>query len=188
MKEELLLEMKAEAERMKERYRQHNENVKRIRQLEKDPAVKEYLQLMETFNCEPQYIKKSLDEIIASNYSKHLYHIKQGDTNGIYVFLGTYRYNREIDIVHGSTDYRVADNDPKADYRLYHDLEHHFPEQVVISRCEQFERDHIVIMPNTLSDSEYYKIQREFFVKAVKTDQEKAKKMILRKYPRITDK
>ena len=72
----------------------------------------------------------------------------------------------------------------EADYRLYQDLEQFTSIVVNIKDCKAFEEDNTIINPNGYFKSrEYYKIQKEFFITAVKKGQETARKMILKKYP-----
>lgn len=185
MKEELLKLLKEELQNIKKENEDHNKIVKRIKELRKEPKVKEYIELMNLVDEDLKQRNLSDIDIIASFYHRHLNKIKEEDTNDIYVYLGTYEYNYEVDIVHGSNDFRVDYNSPKANYRIYKNIEYPYIESVPICRCEEFEKNHIIIKPKShFKNKEYYKIQEEFFVKAVKTNQEKAKQMILKKYNR----
>lgn len=186
MKEEILRQMKDRLKQEKVRNETHNLKVKKIKELEQDPRVKEYLKLIEMNPSSLKLIDCSDEEIINSIYRKYLPEIKENETNGIFVYIGTYRYSHELDLIHGSTDDRVDYNDPKANYRIYFDIEQLFSNTISITDCEQFEKEHIVIYPQTyLKEKEYYKIQKQFFIKAVLTNQESAKKLILGKYSKI---
>lgn len=46
MKEELLKEIREEVKGIKEKMEEHNADIKRVKELEKDPHVKEYITLM----------------------------------------------------------------------------------------------------------------------------------------------
>ena len=123
MKEELLIKIREELESEKKKQEENNNKNKRIKELLKDEKVKEFLDLT-GLNYEIGCTKKMVtDDIIASIYSKYLYLIKEDDTNGLYVYLGTYKYNDEVDIVHGSRDYRVPYDSEDADYRVYQNIE-----------------------------------------------------------------
>ena len=52
-----------------------------------------------------------------------------------------------------------------------------------IMLLDTFENNNIIIKPKTsLNGTEYYNIRDDFFVASIKTNQESAKKMILKKY------
>ena len=81
-------------------------------------------------------------------------------------------------------DDRVSYDDDRADYRLYQDLEQLASLVVNIKDCKAFEENNTIINPNGYFKSrEYYKIQKEFFITAVKKGQETARRRILKKYP-----
>lgn len=48
---------------------------------------------------------------------------EENETNKIYGYLQIYKYTDEIDVVHSAVDERKKYNDPKANYRMYRDLE-----------------------------------------------------------------
>lgn len=186
MKEELLRKMKDKLKQEKINNEAHNLKVEKIKELENDPNVKEYLKLMELKRSSLKQIELTDEKIISSFYRKYLSEINENETNGIYVYIGTYSYSHEVDVVHGSSDEKVDYNDPKADYRVYFDIEQLFSKSILISECEQFEKQYIIINPKTcLKEKEYYEIQKKFFVKAVMTNQDAAKKLVLGKYPRM---
>ena len=183
MREELLIKIREDLENEKKRLKEYNDKVKRIKELMKDESVKEFLDLT-CIDYKVGNTKKMVtDDIIASIYSSYVYRIRENETNGLYVYLGTYRYNDEMDIVHGSNDYRVSYDSPNADYRLYQNIEQWGCEQVLIKKCEEFEKTHTIINPKiAFSNKAFYEIQSDFFVRAIKDNQKSAKKMILRKY------
>lgn len=97
--------------------------------------------------------------------------------------MGTYQNSHEIDIVHGGNDIRVNYDSKKADYRIYQEIEQNFSEIIHILKCEQFEKEHTIVNPKMyLGKITFYDIQKEFFVRSVKVNQESAKKLVLRKY------
>lgn len=186
MKEELLQFLKEEVEKEKLQNIEYNKKVKRIKELKKDPNVREYIQLTSLIGDDIKEIKISDVDIIYSFCRRHLSEIKENEANGIYVYLGTYQYSSEIDIIHGSRDIRVDYDSPYANYRIYWDIEQFAAENIPISQCKQFENEHTIINPKSyFKEKEYYKIQKEFFNKAVKSNQESAKKLILRKYDKL---
>ena len=183
MKEELLTKLKQKLQDRKIENQEHNTKVKRMKELEKDPNVKEYINLIKILEDDLNLINISDKKLILSYYSCYLHEIKKEDTNGIYVYLGTFEYNNEIDIVHGSRDYRVSEDSKNADYKVYRNVESDYSIDIPIDKCEEFEKNNIIIRPKTyLNGEEYYKIRDDFFVVAIKTNQESVKKLILKKY------
>lgn len=183
MKEELLIELKQELQNRKIENQEHNAKIKRMKELEKDPNVKEYINLIKILEDDLNLINISDKKLILSYYSWYLNKIKDSETNKIYVYLGTFKYNDEIDIVHGSRDFRVKDDYKDADYKIYRNIESDRNVDIPIGKCEEFEKNNIIIKPKTyLNGKEYYNIRDDFFVASIKTNQESAKKLILKKY------
>ena len=186
MKEDLLIKIRDELEKQKEKNNQHNQKIKRINELMNEPNVKEYIKLLNEVNNNFQKIQITDKEIIKSIYRHYLHEIKHNETNGIYVYIGTYQHSLEKDIIHGSSDFKVGYNCPSADYRVYWNIEQSYPENIPIKMCEQFEKTHIIINTNAyFKEQEYYVIQQDFFTDSIKTNQEIAKKKILRKYNKL---
>jgi len=189
MKEETLEKLRKELTEKKEKIKKHNEEVKRIKELRKDPKVKEYIKLTESLEGEEKQIKQKNNELINSIYRKYVYEIEEEESNKIFVYIGTYCRSCEIDIEHGSSDYRVDYDSESAEYRTYWDLESYSAINVNINECEEFENIHTIICPdNYFKIMEYHRIQEEFFYNAVLKNQEYAKKLVLKKYPKLSDK
>ncbi len=188
MKEELLKEIREEVKGIKEKMEEHNADIKRVKELEKDPHVKEYITLMRKLDNNVKKTEYSEAEIIASIYRKYISQIEDIDTNEIYVYLGTYTSSSEIDIVHGANDIRVRYDDPSADYRIYWNIEQSFAENIFLPQCKEFEETHVILNPSGYFKREaFYKIQQEFFVKAAQVNQKAAAKSLLKKYPKLKE-
>lgn len=186
MKEDILNQIRNELNIKKEINERYNNKLKRIKELEKDNNVKEYISLVGLSNCNKEFINDSDDEIINYIYTKYIYKIDENSTNKIYVYLGTFKYSNEFDVVHSYSDIRTDDNDKKANYRLYQDIELDFIKQVNIDDCKLFEENNIIINPDSYYKMrEYYKIRREFFVNSVKENQDTAIKKVLKKYSKL---
>ena len=185
MTEELLTKMKEELEFEKQKLSDYNGKVKRIRELENDVNVQEFLKLT-NLEYESLPLKRvSRESLIESIFYQHLHEIDEKDTNGIYVYLGTYKYTDEIDIVHSPHDIMVPYDSPVADYRVYQNIEEYSYKQIPISKCEQFEKERTILNRKVpITSKGFYEIQKDFFIRAIKVNQESAKKMILRKYCR----
>lgn len=185
MTEELLTKMKEELEIERQKLADYNRKVKRLRELENDVNVQEFLKLT-NLEYESLSLKRvSSESLIESVFYHHLHEIDEKDTNGIYVYLGTYKYTDEIDIVHSPHDIRVPYDSPVADYRVYQNIEECSSKQIPILKCEQFEKEHTILNPKVpITSKGFYDIQKDFFIRAIKVNQESAKKMVLRKYRR----
>ena len=122
MREELLRQLKKELEDRKKENTLYNEKVKKIRELQRDSKVNEYLQLTGLISPELKQLKISDEKLILSFYRQYLSEIKEGETNGIFVYMGTYQNSNEIDIIHGSHDLRVDYHSSDADYREYREI------------------------------------------------------------------
>lgn len=180
MKEELLNELKKEFEQKKKQVIEYNQKVKRIKELAKTPEVKEYLYLCNQVDGMKEQKMQDRD-ITSSIYHNYLYRIDKDETNGIYVYRGTYRISDEIDIVHGARDIRVNYHSSLAYYRQYYDIEQIEPINIPINQCEQFEKEHTILYLDYFG-RKFYTIQEEFFTKAITKNQDVARKYILRKY------
>lgn len=160
----------------------YQELLKKKKELEEEPKVQEYLNLLDEFvdswnrsyilgsnvqeSSDEQLIQKAVDTETIVN------------SNKIFVCMGTYKRSDEVDIIHGASDYRVNKNDPLADYRIYSDIEKnslHAKIEVPISKCEEFEKNNVVLYPNKCVSSEYYNnVRNIFFETAIKQGQKKA--------------
>lgn len=186
MTEELLKQIREEVAIKKANNEKQNAKVQRIKELEEDPNVSEYIYLMGLSKCSTALNYDNTDQVICSVYNKYIYSIEEKDTNKIYIYLGTFRCSDNVDIVHSSYDIRVKYNDKKADYRLYQDLEQTFAKRVNIKDCDSFEKANTIINPTPYyKEKEYYNIQKEFFIKAIKNNQEDARKLVLKKYHKL---
>lgn len=184
MKKELLEEIREEVLNIKKANEERNKRRSRIRELELDESVKEYMRLrgIDTFTD----VKESTtdERTLASEiYYRYIHRIDKEDTNGIFVCLGTYKESYESDVVHCNGDIRVGYHNPDAKYRLYQDLEQHSVITVPIKACEEFEKSHIVIFPKGYNlCKKYYEMQKEFFAEAITNTEEEACELLLRKY------
>lgn len=185
MNEELLFKIKENLEQEKKRLGEEIEKNKRIKELMSDKSIKEFLDLTGLKYEIGSTKRKATNDIIESMYYKYLYLINDDETNELYVYMGTYKYTDEIDIVHGSHDIRVPYDSIDANYRLYRNIEKTSSEQVLIRNCAEFEKTHIIINPKVaFSEKTFYEIQKQFFIRAIKDSQESAKRMVLRQYSR----
>ena len=153
-----------------------------ILELEKTETVKRYLELKDELASIKfqKSLMSSDDELLFYAFHNNCHCINS--TNNIYVCLGTFMYGNDYDIVHGTTDIMVEKNDPKANYRVYINIEDGFTTQIAINNCPKFEKTHKVIFPNTKKTEKfYYDLQKEFISIMVEEGQEEACRKILTK-------
>lgn len=120
------------------------------------------------------FIKRD-EEIISKIYPRYLDMINENETNGIYLYRGTYDYDFDSE---DRSDFPIGYYSETAEYRAYEDIEYNNLKFVSIEECKKFESENTIIY----SKDNYYKIQRDFFVEAVKFGQDSAKKLVLKKY------
>lgn len=145
MEDDILKKIKEEYQLGIQRQIEYKNIQKRLKELEKEDLVKEYLSLLEisqssSFNKLLNIKNRDLMDSIAHRY---LYKIKE--TNGVYVYAGTFCYSNEWDIMHSWSDIRLNYYDDRAQYRLYQDIEQSDGLVVPISKCCEFEEKNKVV-------------------------------------------
>ena len=177
MKEELLNKIRDEVESVKNENRKINDKYTRLKELENNPLVREYLFLLSEYNKgRIKYINEKDNKIIDNIYIKYLKQIDEDSSNKIYVYMGTY-------VKSNSSDRRVSRYSKDADYSIYRNLE--FINDLIISidKCDEFEKDNIVLFPKTtFRELEYGDMQKSFYYEAIENGQESAKKKLSKKY------
>lgn len=154
---------------------------KRILELEKHKVVKEYLMLLDELNeLDDSILNEKENSVISTILYRYIRKIDE--TNGIYIYLGTYKNSCFCDIEHGSGVDRVNRYDSKAEFCIYRDLEQADCVEIPINDCDEFENTHRIIYPNTfLEESYYYRLQVEFIRDAMEYGQEEAVAKVLKK-------
>lgn len=153
---------------------------KRIKELEENETVKEYLELIKLLEEHEgkRFSGYTEEKLMEFTFNSMLSQIKE--TNNIYVCMGTYMLSNEHDIEHGPRDIRLNRDDEKAQYRIYKNIETYDSESISIKKCDEFERTHKIIYPRTaLTDEFFYAIQHDFFIISIKESQEAACNKIL---------
>lgn len=178
MTEQLLQKIREESKVEIAGLAEHNEYAKLRNELAIGEEAKRLLGLSYARNMELP--EKSETGIIMSIYKKYLCYIHEVDTNGIYVYIGTYMPS---ELAHEETEdddsfeIEVDIYDPRATHRRYWNLEGVWAKSIAIQDCEQFERTHTVIYVDDFDN-----LQKEFIVTAVKESQEKAVRKVRKKY------
>lgn len=125
-------------------------------------------------------IEKNEFDVIMSVYRKYHSNINEVDTNGIYVYVGTYMPSgySSLEIENGYPfEMEVDMNDSRATHRRYWNIEGIWAKTIDIEDCMEFEKTHIVIYANN-----FYEVQKDFVITAVKDNQEKAVNRLIKKY------
>ena len=128
-------------------------------------------ELLEIIKKEYKHENKFMtdDQKVLTAITNHLSEINEEDTNKIYVYCGATTRG-------GYFNHLVDRNDPEAEYLLYWDIEQTYMINIPIQNCEEFESN------NTIVYGKHHDVSFDFFKEAIKSDQEKAKKKIIKKY------
>ena len=158
---------------------------KEIALLEEKEEVRKYLNLLDMLDEKTsgrnQNITRLTDRDIINIALRETKITPDEET---YVYLGTYKYNNEVDIEHGASDFLVNRNDKNADYVLYQLLESYYCNNVQIPYKEagEFENTHKVIIPRNVKSNEryFYDLQSEYFETMILKSPEEANQNIKR--------
>lgn len=176
MTEEMLQKIKTEAKNEFSKLNEYN-NYARVRnKLAIEEEIKASLDL--PYNSDMYLPEKTEVDIIMSIYKKYANQIEETETNNIYIYAGTYKISEyTIEELEEGYPFELESviNDLKATHRYYYNLEGLFSVSVNIDECQEFEQTHIVIYGN------FYKLQQDFIITAVKESQEKAVSKILKR-------
>lgn len=155
--------------------------------LELDLNVQAYVSILEQID---QIIKMlpSLDER-KSMTDEHLLWIAanqvilEQNTNNIYVYMGTYDYSSEGDIVHGSRVIELPDDSTDFGWKLYKNIElvDYYADKIVPKQeLGVFEKETTILYApkDTFPDIFYRKVKKVFFETLIKFGQEEAVKKI----------
>lgn len=155
---------------------------KEIFELEENEEVKRYLKLQDILEEKTTGrntgFDRFTDEKLISIALGEIYIIPDEE---IYVYIGTYKYNREIDIIHGSNDILVSRNNREADYVIYQNLESKYNGTIEVpyKEADEFETNHKIIFSQNISREAYfYKLQAEYFETMILESPEIASKKI----------
>lgn len=189
MKEKILIEMREELKSAKRDNEQYNREAARLKELKKDEKVQEYLKLVSHYGKDDieahQFDEKDTIDTI---YYYAMRKIHKESTNGIYVYLGTYRYI-DLSEYDDGVDELVRREDKRAYKREYLNLEQRETISIPIEECDEFESENTILY--TSDGKEYYvndakdnakRIQMEFATIAIKESQERAVKQIIKRY------
>ena len=149
MKNEDLKNLKEILEQLQDKKDEILELKKEIAELEKNTEVKKYLNLLDTLEEKKSKQNKEFENFSDSKLvAIALKKINITPDEEIYVYLGTYKYNDEIDVIHGANDILVSRLNPKADYVRYQNLEAIYDGiiEVPYNQAAEFEETHKIII------------------------------------------
>ena len=168
MNNDMLEIIKKEYENKKLIRDDHNRIVSEIKALQRKKDVLNYLAItnkMDELN-KYSYDEASDDDILYDIFIKNIGTITDDkDTNDIYVYMST-------DVI----DDQITST--------YWNLEMSHPIRVLIKDAEEFENNHTILKSsfNAVSVKEVIEIQKAFISKAVSSNQDKARKLVIRRY------
>ena len=168
-----------------------NQEIERRKYLEElygEEKVKEYLKSagLRPYKCDSSDTDDVI-KIVLSNFNVT-------ETNGIYVC--TSAYFEDWRVCYEDTmifNVRVKAGSPKAEFRLYRDIEDESQVLAVKGKSNEypsfydFEKSNIVLNPYDDIDDEngYDEVRNFFFKKCIDYSQATSKKLVLEKYPRL---
>lgn len=176
MTEELLIKIRKESEEQIKGLEKYNEYARLRNHLAIEEEVKASLGL--PYTRDMWLPEKTEEQIIMEIYKKYERFIDEKDTNGVYVYYSTYMpSNYTYDEIEDGAPFEieVSYENPSATHRYYYNLEGLYVERVNIEDQSTFEQTHTVLYVDN-----FYKLQEDFIVTAVRKSEEKALSKILK--------
>lgn len=137
MKESTLVKVREEYKNMVKETNQLLSYKKELMSLEQDENVKRYLELLELVDRD--YEAPSIEKMIATAYLNA--NIENSDSNHIMVYVGT--YHRDTDMYQDNDT--ITQDDSKASYKAYLDLETQAAYNIAIEEVAEFEKEYLTI-------------------------------------------
>ena len=137
MKESTLAKVREEYKNMVKETSKLLSYKKELMSLEQDENVKRYLELLELVDRD--YETPSSEKVIAAAYLNA--NIENSDSNHIMVYVGT--YHRDTDMYRDNDT--IIQDDSKASYKAYLDLETQEAYNIAIEKVREFEQEHLTI-------------------------------------------
>lgn len=140
MKESTLANVREEYKKVVNKTNQLLSYKQELKSLEQDENVKRYLELLELVDRD--YEAPSIEKMIAAAYQNaDISGMKNQDSNHIMVYVGS--YFRDSDMYHDNDT--IIQDDSKASYKAYLDLETQEAYHIAIEEVAEFEKEHLTI-------------------------------------------
>ena len=137
MKESTLAKVREEYKKVVNETNQLLSYKQELKSLEQDENVKRYLELLELVDRD--YEAPSIEKMIAAAYLNA--NIENSDSNHIMVYVGSYL--RDSDMYHDNDT--ITQDDSKASYKAYLDLETQEAYHIAMDKIEEFEKEYLTI-------------------------------------------
>lgn len=137
MKESTLAKVREEYKKVVNETNQLLSYKQELKSLEQDENVKRYLELLELVDRD--YEAPSIEKMIAAAYLNA--NIENSDSNHIMVYVGA--YHRDTDMYRDNDT--ITQDDSKASYKAYLDLETQAAYNIAIEEVAEFEKEHLTI-------------------------------------------
>ncbi len=189
-----LVELKEQIENAK---KMNEQLLKRKSELEENEFVKEYLTILKQLNEAHEYLaleryfipntdQEMLRDAATEVSLQYCYDDTENreeklanSTNHIYVYMGSFKYDSESDIVHGPGVIQVPDDNPNFSWKDYKDIEltnSDATQQIYKHNVEKFEAENTILYaPEDMDPRDFYdQVRLIFFETAIKESQEEA--------------
>lgn len=154
-----------------------------IEEYEKDEVVIGYLRAIkkyeEALNKQPDNILNKEESYFVRSAIESVGYTEDSD---IYVYMGTYKSNHMVDIVHGDRTHLIERLRSDADFVLYRNIEANHDIKLTVEEAIEFESEHKIIIPNNIFDynSYFYTIQNKYFTDIITESKEYGEERILK--------
>lgn len=110
--------------------------------------------------------------------------ISEENTNNIYVYIGTYDYSSDCDIVHGSSVIQLPDDSLDYGWKVYKNIELNYwnaSKEITKRELSQFKSENTILYaPKGIDPEKFYiQIRTAFFEELMKVGQENALEKVL---------
>lgn len=156
----------------------------KIQELEQEPIVREYLDLIEQQEHDKLYPYYSVLELSDEDiFQKVIDEVLIHSIGSIYVYFGDYRCVESED--DGIQFIPISKSNEQVEYKQYKNIEHNLSivHMIPLNDCEEFENKNIILVPSKLENKiEYFNRMRTmYFNVAMKYGKEKALEKVMYK-------
>ncbi len=181
-------DLKKEQEEIKEARNKLQDLWEEKTKQESNPMVQKYLQVVKEIRKINRVASLEIetDDYFFDRITNEFY--GEMETNGIYVYIGTFAGADEIDIVHGANIIQIPKNSfRKSGWNRYKDIERHYANasmDIPRKGVKTFEEENIVLFDSEgLGTDEFYNIvKRTFFKYLIEFGQEEAVQKVIEEF------